>query len=42
MFRKLINKIKDFFLDFEFFNSSMKILEEVEQMFLEFCNEVNI
>lgn len=28
MFRKLINNIKDFFLELKFFNSSMKILEK--------------
>ena len=28
MFRKLINKIIDFFLNLEFLNSAMKILEK--------------
>lgn len=28
MFRKLINKITNFILELEFFNSSMKILEK--------------
>lgn len=28
MFLKLINKIKDFFLNLEFINSAMKVLEE--------------